>query len=78
VVVAFTTSGTSANVVAGLTAAGRAGATTIALTGRDGRDAGAIADLVLAVPSDRTARIQEVHLLITHLISERIDGWATS
>jgi len=78
VVVGFTTSGTSPNVVAGLTAARGAGATTIALTGRDGRDAATVADLVLAVPSDRTARIQEAHLLITHLISERIDAWAAS
>jgi D-sedoheptulose 7-phosphate isomerase len=78
VVVGFTTSGSSPNVVAGLRAAGKAGATTVALTGRDGRDAAASADLVLAVPSDRTARIQEVHLLITHLVSERIDAWASS
>jgi D-sedoheptulose 7-phosphate isomerase len=78
VVVGFTTSGTSPNVVAGLAAGRDAGATTIALTGRDGRDAAAVADLVIAVPSDRTARIQEVHLLITHLISERIDAWAAS
>jgi D-sedoheptulose 7-phosphate isomerase len=78
VVVGFTTSGTSASVVAGLAAARDAGATTVALTGRDGRDAAAVADLVLAVPSDRTARIQEVHLLVTHLISERIDAWAAS
>jgi D-sedoheptulose 7-phosphate isomerase len=78
VVVGFTTSGTSPNVVAGLAAARSAGATTIALTGRDGRDAAAVADLVVAVPSDRTARIQEVHLLITHLVSERIDAWAAS
>jgi D-sedoheptulose 7-phosphate isomerase len=77
-VVGFTTSGTSPNVVAGLAAGRDAGATTIALTGRDGRDAAAVADLVIAVPSDRTARIQEVHLLITHLISERIDAWAAS
>jgi D-sedoheptulose 7-phosphate isomerase len=78
VVVGFTTSGSSPNVVAGLRAARKIGATTIALTGRDGRDAAEVADLVVAVPSDRTARIQEVHLLITHLISERIDAWAVS
>jgi D-sedoheptulose 7-phosphate isomerase len=78
VVVGFTTSGSSASVVAGLRAGREARATTIALTGRDGRDAAEGADLVLAAPSDRTARIQEVHLLITHLVAERIDAWAVS
>jgi D-sedoheptulose 7-phosphate isomerase len=77
VVVGFTTSGSSRNVIAGLEAAKAAGATTIALTGEDPRAAAGVADLVVAVPSARTARIQEVHLLITHLVSERIDAWAT-
>ena len=77
VAVGFTTSGSSRNVIAGLEVARACGATTIALTGEDPRAAAPVADLVLAVPSARTARIQEVHLLITHLVSERIDAWAT-
>ena len=77
VVVGFTTSGESANVVRGLEAGRRCGAMTIALTGEDPRAAGRAADLVLAVPSARTARVQEVHLLITHLVSERLDAWVT-
>jgi len=75
IVAGFTTSGRSANVVAGL-AAGRArGATTVAFTGHDPGPAGAQADLVLAVPSATTARTQEMHVLLLHLLSERVDAW---
>jgi D-sedoheptulose 7-phosphate isomerase len=78
VVVGFTTSGESANVVAGLEAARAAGATTVTLTGSGGGAAGLVAELVIAVPSTSTARIQEVHTLITHLVSERVDAWVTA
>lgn len=78
VVAAFTTSGRSPNVVAGLAAARAAGAVTVLFTGAGGptSPAGAWADHVLAVPSEVTARIQEMHLLLLHLLSERVDAWA--
>ena len=80
VVAAFTTSGTSENVVRGLTAARRAGATTVLFGGgaasADGGPAAAQADLALVVPSASTARIQEMHLLLLHLVSEVVDAWA--
>jgi D-sedoheptulose 7-phosphate isomerase len=76
IVVGFTTSGRSTNVVAGLAAARAAGATTVLLTGRDGAAAAAHADLVLAAPADATARIQELHVLFLHLLSELVDAWA--
>lgn len=76
VVVGFTTSGRSPNVVAGLAAARHAGATTVLFTGRDAAAAGAHADLVLAAPADATARIQELHVLFLHLVSEAVDAWA--
>jgi D-sedoheptulose 7-phosphate isomerase len=76
VVVAFTTSGRSPNVVNGLEAAGRAGATTVLFSAGDGGPAAEHADLTLLVRSTVTARIQEMHLLLLHLVSEGVDAWA--
>jgi len=76
VVIAFTTSGRSPNVVNGLAAARGRGALTVLLTGADSGPAGEHADLVLNVPSRTTARIQEMHLLLLHLLSEQVDAWA--
>jgi len=78
VVVGWSTSANSENVVRGLRAAREAGATTVLVAGGDGGPARAHADLLLVVPSTKTARIQEMHLLLLHLISERIDAWAAS
>ena len=75
-VVAFTTSGRSQNVVNGLDAARRAGATTVLFSAGDGGPAARLADIPLLVPSTVTARIQEMHLLLLHLVSEGVDGWA--
>jgi D-sedoheptulose 7-phosphate isomerase len=76
-VVAFTTSGSAANVVNGLVAARERGATTVLFVG-GGTDtpAAAHADHVLAVPSTTTARIQEMHLLLLHLVVDQVDAWA--
>jgi D-sedoheptulose 7-phosphate isomerase len=79
IVVAFTTSGRSPNVVAGLRAGREAGALTVLFTGLaspGGGPAAKFADRVLAVASARTARVQEVHVLLLHLLSEHIDRWA--
>ena len=76
VVVAFTTSGRSPNVVIGLEAAARAGATTVLFSAGDGGPAAEGADITLLVPSTVTARIQEMHLLLLHLVSEGVDAWA--
>jgi D-sedoheptulose 7-phosphate isomerase len=81
VVVAFTTSGCSPNVVAGLRAGRVAGALTVLFTGRPGAGgapAAEYADHAFVVPSDRTARVQEAHVLILHLLSELIDRWAAA
>ncbi|HEY7594114.1 MAG TPA: SIS domain-containing protein [Actinophytocola sp.] len=79
-VAAFSTSGRSPNVVRGLDAARRHGATTVFFggmsAGADGGPAAAHADHALIVDSTRTARIQEMHLLLLHLLSERVDAWA--
>ncbi|TDE12684.1 D-sedoheptulose-7-phosphate isomerase [Jiangella asiatica] len=78
VVAAFTTSGRSANVVAGLAAASAKNATTVLFAGGDGGPAGQHADHLLLAPSTETPRIQEMHTLALHLISELADVWAAA
>lgn len=74
---AISTSGNSDNVVNAARAAHERGMGVIALTGRDG---GALAaclragDVELRVPAQRTARIQEVHLLVLHCLCDLIDS----
>jgi D-sedoheptulose 7-phosphate isomerase len=76
VVCAFTTSGRSENVVRGLAAARQAGATTVLFGGGDGGPARAHADHALVVPSRSTGRVQEMHVLLVHLLIEPVDAWA--
>jgi D-sedoheptulose 7-phosphate isomerase len=76
VVVGFSTSGRSPNVVRGLAAAREAGATTVLFGGADGGPAAEHADHALVIPSQSTARVQEMHVLLLHLILERVDAWA--
>lgn len=70
--VAFTTSGRSPSVLRGLEAARETGLRTVAFTGRSGA-ALVSADLVLAVPSDHTGRIQEVHQMWMHVCAEAVE-----
>ncbi len=72
VVFGFTTSGRSENVLRGLTAAKEKDAVTVALTGAAGLNGGT-ADYTLAVQSDVTAHIQEVHLMLMHVWCIHID-----
>jgi D-sedoheptulose 7-phosphate isomerase len=78
VAVAYTTSGRSENVVRGLRAAHEAGAGTILFSGGDGKPASEHADVALVVPSSSTARVQEMHLLLMHVIVEQVDAWAAT
>jgi len=73
VVVGLTTSGASANVLAGLRAARRAGARTVALTGARTEKIKPLADILLAVPSRDTQRIQEVHITLGHIYCDLIE-----
>jgi len=68
----FTTSGRSENVRRGLAEARQRGAVTIAVVGAAGLVGGA-ADHVLAVPSNQTAHVQEVHLMLLHVWCIYID-----
>jgi D-sedoheptulose 7-phosphate isomerase len=76
VVAGFTTSGTSGNVVRALAAGREQGATTVLFGAGDGRAASRYADHTILVPGTATARIQELHLLTLHLLSEVVDSWA--
>ena len=76
VLLAITTSGNSANVVAAVEAARAKDMTVIALTGHKGgrlRDLLQETDVMICVPHDRTARIQEVHLLVLHCLCDAVD-----
>lgn len=74
VLVALSTSGRSTNVLAALRSAAVLGVHTIGLTGRDGGAMGTICGLELRVPSESTPRIQEMHLLLGHLLCEGIEA----
>ena len=70
VLIAISTSGNSANVVKALKTAKEKGIYVIALTGENGGILAKESDLCLAVPSQVTARIQEMHIMIIHMICE--------
>jgi D-sedoheptulose 7-phosphate isomerase len=73
VLLAISTSGQSANVVQAARTAGRMGLVVVALTGASAGALGEHAAVVLAVPEDNTARVQEVQLSILHLLCEEIE-----
>lgn len=73
--VLHSTSGESPNVIRAAEAAREAGVRTVALTGRGGGTLGDRVDLLVAVPSDDTARIQEIHLAVEHAVADRVDRW---
>lgn len=73
VVVGITTSGNSENVVRALKLANEMGASTIGLLGNQGGKAKDIVTVAIVVPSNDTARIQEVHITIGHIICEILE-----
>jgi D-sedoheptulose 7-phosphate isomerase len=77
VLLAISTSGNSGNVIAAVAAAHEREMRVVALTGRGGGRIGAMLtaeDVHLCVPHERTARIQEVHLLMIHCLCDAVDG----
>ncbi len=76
VLLAISTSGNSANILSAVQAAHQKNMTVIALTGKDGGKLPSLLqtrDIEIRVPSDSTARIQEVHLLTLHCLCDLID-----
>ncbi len=76
VLLAISTSGNSENVLRAIAAAHERGMRVVALTGRDGgrmADMYSADDVEIRVPATRTARIQEVHLVVIHCLCDLID-----
>jgi phosphoheptose isomerase len=73
VALGISTSGASTNVVAALAAASARGLKTMALTGADGGAVGRAARIHLNVPSRSTARVQEVHRTLLHVVCELVE-----
>ncbi|WP_428387448.1 D-sedoheptulose-7-phosphate isomerase [Mucisphaera sp.] len=74
VLVVFSTSGNSPNIVGALQSAKSTGLASIAFLGKGGGACLGLADCELVVPSGTTARIQEAHLLLYHTLCEAIDA----
>jgi len=70
VLIAISTSGNSQNVINAVHAAKKNGCKTVLLTGKKGGKLDDLCDVVIAVPSDDTPRIQEMHLFVEHMICE--------
>lgn len=73
VLIGISTSGNSANVVSALNEGRKRGCRLIGLSGRNGGVMNEICDINVVVPSDITARIQEMHILIGHILCEIVD-----
>jgi D-sedoheptulose 7-phosphate isomerase len=74
IVIGITTSGKSPNIIQGFKAASKLGAYTIGLTGKHDEQLKNITHELIKVPSEKTARIQEAHIFIGHLLCELIDS----
>ncbi len=81
VLVAISTSGNSPNVLRAVEVAKRIGVYVVGFLGRDGGKLGPLVDLAVTVASDETARIQEAHIFLGHVMCARIEqllgvgGW---
>ncbi|MEL7449905.1 MAG: phosphoheptose isomerase [Pseudomonadota bacterium] len=76
VLLAISTSGNSANVNRAIAAAHERGVRVVGLSGRDGGEMASLmdeSDVEIRVPASRTARIQEVHLVVIHCLCDLID-----
>jgi D-sedoheptulose 7-phosphate isomerase len=73
VVVGISTSGKSRSIIAGLESANAAGCVTMCFTGADGAECARLAKHVFHAPSSITARIQECHLLVGHLLCDWVE-----
>ncbi len=76
VVVGISTSGNAENVIRGIAVARERGAHTWAFSGGSGGRLAEAAEFALLVPSDATARIQEMHITVIHAVCELVDAWA--
>ena len=73
IAIGISTSGKAKNVACAIKQAKKMGVKTVALTGGDGGELSKLADLSLVVPSGITARVQEAHITIGHIICELVE-----
>jgi D-sedoheptulose 7-phosphate isomerase len=78
VAVGISTSGNSANVIEAMACARSLGLVTIALTGSSGGRLRDLADILIAVPSEETPRIQECHILAGHALCDAVEQALTA
>jgi D-sedoheptulose 7-phosphate isomerase len=71
--IAISTSGTSPNVIRAVMEARKSGCRIVGMTGAKGKKLAALSDACILVPSERTARIQEVHICAAHIWCEMVD-----
>jgi D-sedoheptulose 7-phosphate isomerase len=74
ILISLSTSGNSRNIIEGMKEAAKKGMKNIGFTGRSGGKMKPLCDLCLSIPSDETPRIQEVHILIGHVICSAIEN----
>ena len=72
--VGFSTSGNSKNVLAAIDVAKAKGMQCIGLTAQGGGKMAEVCDICMSVPGPVTARAQEIHILIGHILCELVDG----
>ena len=75
VVIAISAGGNSPNVVLAIEEAKKKGAITVGFVGKQGGKLKELADYVIHVPSDTTARIQEIHILVGHIICSLVEEY---
>ncbi len=73
IVIGISTSGNSANVIEGIKEAKNQGAYTVGFLGQTGGKLKSIVDLAICIPSSVTARIQETHITVGHIICELVE-----
>jgi hypothetical protein len=71
--IGISTSGNSDNVLEALKRASELGCQTLGLSGNDGGKMNTVCDLNIIIPSDNTARIQVMHILIGHILCQAVD-----
>ena len=74
ILLGISTSGSSKNILEAFKVAQEMGIKTILLTGKEEKDIARISNIVIKTPSSDTPRIQEMHLLIEHLICELVEA----
>ena len=73
----ISTSGNSKNIIEAIAAAKKIGMKTICLLGRDGGKTKDLPDISIIIPSNNTPRIQEIHIMLIHIICEELENILT-